>query len=189
MDEQQVYQDQASSLKLNGGIGMSTEIEKHNMVLTRILDAPVEQVWKAWSDPGLVKRWWGPTGFTAPVAKMDFREGGTTLVCMRAPEEFGGQDLYNTWTYQNIVPLERIEFIQNFTDQDGNKVSPTEVGLPPEIPFEVPHVITFKALGDKKTELTVTEYGYPSEQIVEVSMAGMNQCLDKMAAIFEPTEN
>lgn len=169
---------------MNRETWMSTEPENHNMVLTRVFEAPVEQVWKAWSDSELVMRWWGPTGFTAPMARMDFRQGGTSLVCMRAPKEYGGQDLYNTWTYQKIVPMERIEFIQNFTDQDGNKVSPTEVGLPPEIPFEVPHVITFKALGDKKTELTVTEYGYPSEQIVEVSKVGMNQCLDKMAGIF-----
>jgi hypothetical protein len=58
------------------------------------------------------------------------------------------------------------------------------VNLPPEIPFEVRHVITFKALSDKKTELTVSEYGYPSEQIVEISRNGMNECLDKMAALF-----
>ena len=51
-----------------------------DLVVTRIFDAPVEQVWKAWSDPDQVMRWWGPHGFTAPVAKMDFREGGTSLV-------------------------------------------------------------------------------------------------------------
>jgi uncharacterized protein YndB with AHSA1/START domain len=44
----------------------------HNMVVTRSFDAPVEQVWKAWSESEQVKRWWGPTGFTCPVAKMDF---------------------------------------------------------------------------------------------------------------------
>jgi pimeloyl-ACP methyl ester carboxylesterase len=154
------------------------------MALPRVFDVPVEQVWKAWSDPRLVTRWWGPNGFTAPVVRMDFREGGTSLVCMRAPQEFGGQDLYNSWTYQRIVPLQRIEFVQHFTDPDGNPIHPTEVGLPAEIPFEVPHVITFKALSNEKTEVTVTEYGYPAEQIVEISRAGMDQCLDKMAALW-----
>jgi len=163
---------------------MSAEPMKYNMVLTRVFDTSVEQVWKAWSESGQVMRWWGPNGFTAPVARMDFREGGTSLVCMRAPKEFGGLDLYNTWTYQKIVPMLQIEFIQHFVDQDGNKIAPTEVNLPPEIPFEVRHVITFKALSDKKTELTVSEYGYPSEQIVEISRTGMNECLDKMAALF-----
>ncbi len=165
-------------------MSMNTGPVKNNMVLIRVFDVPVEQIWKAWSDPGLVMRWWGPKGFTAPVARMDFREGGTSLVCMRAPQEFGGQDLYNSWTYQKIVPLQRIEFVNHFTDQDGNPINPTEVGLPAEIPFEVPHVITFKALSDEKTEVTVTEYGYPAEQIVEISRAGMDQCLDKMAAIW-----
>lgn len=155
-----------------------------DMVVTRVFDAPVEQVWKAWSDPGHVKRWWGPTGFTAPVANMDFREGGTSLVCMRAPKEYGGQDIYNTWTYREIAPMQRIEFIQNFADEHGKHVAPATLGLPAEIPFDVRHVIAFEGKGDNKTEMTVTEYGYPSDQIVETSRAGMEQCLDKMAAIF-----
>jgi hypothetical protein len=49
-------------------------------------------------------QWWGPEGFTCPVAKMDFREGGTSLVCMSSPE-YG--DLYSNWEYQKIVPMQR----------------------------------------------------------------------------------
>lgn len=163
---------------------MSDAPGTYNMVLTRVFNAPVEEVWKAWSDSEQVMRWWGPNGFTAPVARMDFREGGTSLVCMRAPKEFGGQDMYNTWTYKKIVPMQRIEFIQNFTDPDGKKLAPTEVGLPPDIPFDVRHVVTLKSLDERKTELTVTEYGYASEQIVAISRSGMEQCFDKMAATF-----
>jgi uncharacterized protein YndB with AHSA1/START domain len=152
----------------------------HEMTITRLFEAPVARVWQAWRDPEDVKRWWGPQGFTATVAKMDFRVGGTSLVGMRSPE---GQDLYNTWTYRKIEPMEVIEFIQHFADADGNQIAPTDVGLPPEIPQEVRHVITFKPVGDDQTEMTVTEFGYPVEWIVEVSRAGMNQCLDKMAAL------
>jgi uncharacterized protein YndB with AHSA1/START domain len=126
----------------------------------------------------------GPTGFTCPLANMEFREGGTSLVCMRAPKEYGGQEMYNAWTYQSIVPMEKIEFIQHFTDKDGNKLTPAELGLPPGIPESVRHVITFKDVGKGKTALTVTEYGYETEQVVELSRMGMEQCLDKMAAIF-----
>ena len=73
---------------------MSIEPKKRNLVVTRVFDAPLTQVGNAWSDPEQVKRWWGPDGFTSPVAKLDFREGGTSLVCMRAPNEFlGGQDM------------------------------------------------------------------------------------------------
>ena len=80
------------SMPLSGKVDMSTEPKKHDVVVTRVFDAPVEQVWKAWSHPDDVKQWWGPTGFTCILAKMDFREGGTSLVGMRAPKEFGGQD-------------------------------------------------------------------------------------------------
>jgi uncharacterized protein YndB with AHSA1/START domain len=152
-----------------------------NMTLTRTFDAPVEQVWKQWSESENVMRWWGPKGFTSPLAKIDFREGGVSLVCMRAPKEFGGFDMYNTWSYKKIVPLQRIEFVLNFSDKHANKLDPAKIGLPPGIPQDVPHVITFKTLGDKRTEMTVTEYGYTSDQAVEISKAGMNECLDKMA--------
>jgi uncharacterized protein YndB with AHSA1/START domain len=160
---------------------MTEADNKLDMVLIRVFDAPVEQLWKAWSDPELVKKWWGPNGYTAPVAELDFREGGVSLVCMRGPD---GRDLYNSWTYTKIVPMERLEFVQHFVDQDGNKIAPTDLGLPPLIPFEVPHVVTLKSLGDNQTELTVTESGYPVPPIVEISRQGMRQCLDKMAAIL-----
>jgi uncharacterized protein YndB with AHSA1/START domain len=158
---------------------------KKNMVLTRVFNAPVERVWNAWRDSEAVKQWWGPLGFTCPVAEMDFREGGISLVCMRAPAEYGGQDMYNTWTYQKIVPMQEIEFIQHFTDAERNPLDPASIGLPPGIPAEVRHVLVFKALGDHQTEFTVTEYGYTSDQTVEMSRGGMNQCLDKMAAWVE----
>jgi uncharacterized protein YndB with AHSA1/START domain len=162
---------------------MRTETRQYNMVLTRRFDAPIEQVWRAWSDSQAVQQWWGPAGFTAPIAKMDFREGGTSLVCMHTPD---GHDMYNTWTYQEIVPMQRIAFVQHFSDAQGQPIEPAALGLPVEIPAEVPHVITFKRLGSHQTEITVTEYGYPAEQIVEISRSGMEQCLDKMAASFIP---
>lgn len=152
-----------------------------DLSVTRTFDAPVERVWKQWSESENVMRWWGPKGFTSPLAKIDFREGAVSLVCMRAPKEFGGFDMYNTWSYRKIVPHERIEFVLNFADKDGNKLDPAKMGLPPGIPQDVPHIITFKALGDKKTEMTVSEYGYTTDQAVETSKAGLEQCLDKMA--------
>ncbi len=158
--------------------------ETFDVFVARVLDAPVEEVWKAWSDPEYVMRWWGPTGFTSPGAEIDFRVGGASLVCMRAPAEYGGQDMYHTWTYTRIDPHERIEFIQNFADENGAHLDPAAMGMPPGVPREVPHVITFKAPGDNRTEMTVTEYGYTTEQARDLSRAGMEQCLDKMAAIF-----
>ena len=163
---------------------MNTATNNRNVVVNRVIHAPVDQVWKAWSDSNYVMQWWGPTRFTCPLAKMDFREGGTSLVCMRAPKEFGGFDMYNTWTYSQIIPLARIEFINKFADQNGNQVDPDEIGIPPGVPHEVRHVITFKALNNSQTELTVTEFGYGSDEAHDISKAGMEQCIDKMTAIF-----
>jgi uncharacterized protein YndB with AHSA1/START domain len=153
--------------------------ESSDVVVTRTFDVPRERVWRAWSDPDEVMKWWGPQGFTSPTCRMDFREGGVTLVCMRSDQ---GGDLYNTWTYRSIEPPERIEFVQGFADENGGPVAPQDLGLPPGIPQEVRHVVTLTALDDGSTELTVHEYGYPNAEIATVSRAGMEQCIDKMAS-------
>ena len=86
--------------------------------------------------------------------------------------------------YTKIVPLERIEYIHNLADKDGQKVDPVQMGLPANFPQDQRHVVTFKALGANKTELTVTEYGWTAGHMMEMSQMGMEQCLDKMAASF-----
>jgi uncharacterized protein YndB with AHSA1/START domain len=120
----------------------------------------------------------GSGGFTASLASIDFREGGTSLVGMRSAD---GHEMFNTWTYNRIIPKQQIEFVQSFADKDGNKVDPADIGLPAGLPQDVRNVVTFRALGDNQTEMTVTEYGYPSEQMLELSKAGLEQVLDKMA--------
>ncbi|AKB78832.1 putative glutathione S-transferase-related transmembrane protein [Methanosarcina horonobensis HB-1 = JCM 15518] len=54
-------------------------IGEQELVITKIFNAPRELVWKAWTDPERVKRWWGPKGFTSPVSEIDFRVGGAYL--------------------------------------------------------------------------------------------------------------
>jgi len=158
---------------------------KKDLVITRVFNAPVELAWKAWSDTEHVKQWWGPNGFTCPVAKMDFRVGGTSFVCMSSPE-YG--DLYSTWLYRAIVPMQQIEYIHNLADKVGNKIDPTSIGMPADFPQELRSLVTFKDLGSNKTELTVTEYDWAVGQMMELSKIGMEQCLDKMAVIFARSE-
>lgn len=153
--------------------------EAKDLAVTRVFDAPVAEVWKYWAESEYVKKWWAPEGFTTPLARMDFREGGTSLVCMRAP---GGQDFYSAWSYRKIEPMKLIEYIHNLADKDGKKADPVKVGLPPDFPQDVRNVITFKTVGENKTEMIVTEYGYTSDQWFDLSKAGLEQCLDKMAA-------
>ena len=155
---------------------------KQNLVFTRVFDAPLSRAWKVWKDPELVKQWWGPKGFTSPSADIDFREGGMSLVCMRAPKSMGGQDMYSTWHYEKIVPLERIEYIHNLADKQGNTIDPAQMGMPADFPRDLRNSVAFKALDDNKTEITITEYDWPVGQMRELSKQGMEECLDKMAA-------
>jgi uncharacterized protein YndB with AHSA1/START domain len=161
---------------------MTSEHGTHEVVVTRRLEASPERVWRAWSDPDEVRGWWGPQGFSSPMCRMDFRKGGTTLVSMRSEQGF---EIHNTWTYDSIQPASRIEFVQRFADADGNPVAPAALGMPPGIPDEVPHVVTLEPIGETATELTVHEFGYADEQTAALSRAGMEQCIDKMAATFE----
>lgn len=157
---------------------------KQNIVVKRIVDAPLELVWKAWTDPEHVKRWWGPKDYTSPAAKIDFRVGGRYVFAMRAPAEQGGQDSYTAGVYKKIVPMELLEFTQGLSDQDGNPIDPAQIGMPPDFPKEIRTTIVFK---DKRgmTELTITEHGWPPSQMMVYSLAGMHQSIDKLADSVE----
>lgn len=152
--------------------------------VTRTFNAPIEMVWKLWTDPELVKRWWGPKHFTSPVANLDFREGGKSIVSMKAPKEMGGQEYFSIWIYTKITPLQTIEFIQNLSDKDGNKTNPTKVGMPADFPEDIRTVVTFKKTGSNKTEMTVTEYA-AFGSISNFAQMGLEQSCDKMLEIFE----
>lgn len=80
--------------------------------------------------------------------------------------------------------MQRIVFIQNLTDKDGNKVDPAQMGLPPDFPQDMRSTVTFKPMDDQTTEITVVEHGWQEGQMMEMSEMGMKQCLEKMAAIF-----
>jgi uncharacterized protein YndB with AHSA1/START domain len=159
---------------------MNQSTKKQDIVVIRSFDAPVELVWKAWTDPELVMLWWGPTNYTSPECKIDFREGGQYIFCMRAPKEQGGLDYYSTGFYKKIVPLKRLEFTQYLSDKDGNVIDPSEVGMPSDFPKVVNFEIDFRGK-DGKTELRIREYDWTLGQMYEYAVAGMNQSLDKLA--------
>ena len=160
--------------------GSANKVAKEDLVITRILDAPIELVWKAWTAPEHVKRWWGPKYYTSPACKIDLREGGKYIFAMRAPKEQGGQDSYTAGVYTKIVPMERLEFTQGLADKDGNRIDPAQAGMPPEFPKEIRTVVVFKAKGNM-TELTITEYNWTPSQMSVYAYAGMQQSIDKLA--------
>jgi uncharacterized protein YndB with AHSA1/START domain len=146
------------------------------LVITRVFDAPRDVVWKAWTDPERVKRWWGPKNFTAPVCKIDLRVGGTYLSCMRSPE---GQDYWSTGVYREIVPSERIVCTDSFADEKGNPVPPSHYGMGGDWPSELLVTVTFEEQKGK-TKLTLRHAGIPADQR-ELCGAGWNESFDKLA--------
>ena len=154
--------------------------EKEDLVVTRIIDAPIELVWEAWTDPDHVMKWWGPKYYTSPSCKIDLREGGKYVFCMRAPQEQGGQDSYTAGIFKKILPMELLEFTQGMADQDGNPIDPAQAGMPPDFPKAIRTVVTFKRFRGDMTELTVTEYAWPASQMMVYSIAGLHQSIDKL---------
>ncbi len=151
--------------------------------VTKIFNAPIDMVWKVWTDPELVKRWWGPKYFISPMAKINFQEGGNSIVSMKAPKEMGGQEFYSIWNYIKIIPFQTIEFIQSLCDKDGNKTDPVKLGMPSDFPLDIRTIVTFKKVTDNKTEMTVTEFA-DFGTISNFAQLGLEQSLEKMAVIF-----
>ena len=155
-----------------------------DVVVTRVLDAPIEEVWKAWKDPAYVMRWWGPTGFTSPSAEMDFRIGGSCW-CACAPLQ---NTVARTCTTRGPTPgscrTRGSSSFRTSPPRTGRTSTQPRWAYLPGVPHDVPHVVTLEPAGEERTEVTVTEHGYRTEQARDLSRAGMEQCLDKMAAIF-----
>ena len=86
------------------------------IVITRMFDAPREMVYKAWTDPRQMARWWGPKMMTNPVCELDVRPGGAILIHMRAPD---GTVYPMSGVYKEIVPSERLVFTSVALDKDG----------------------------------------------------------------------
>lgn len=156
-----------------------TKTEAREIVITRIFDAPRQLVWKAWTNPEHLMRWWGPKNFTSPACKVDLRVGGKYLYCMRSKE---GQEFWSTGTYKEIVPFERLVCSDSFADEKGNVVPASHYGMPGDNwPLELTVTITFEDLGGK-TKMTLTHAGIPAGEMKEMTGAGWNESFDKLAA-------
>jgi uncharacterized protein YndB with AHSA1/START domain len=153
-----------------------------DLTVTRVIDAPVQNVWAALIEAESIKQWWGPAGFTAPKVVADVGVGRSTLVCMTAP---GFPLMCNSWTYTEVAPGERLAFDQGWVDESGNSVDPADLGLPADIPAIVPHLLTVKALADGRTELSWSEFGYASVETAAQSKIGLDSVLDKLVASLE----
>lgn len=110
------------------------------LLLPRLINAPREKVYRAWTDPKLIVQWFTPPPFTTTHAETDVRPGGASLVVMRGPD---GQEYPNRGVYLEVVPQERLVFTDAYTC----------AWEPSEKPF-MTVILTFEDAGDGKTRYT-----------------------------------
>ena len=120
-------------------------------VFSRTVDAPRDLVWKAWTEADRLAQWWGPKGCTIRVAKFELKPGGTFHYAMQVKP---GHDMWGRFTYREIVPPERLVFINSFSDPEGGLTRAPFSQLKNSGPLEVLNVLTLRA-EDGKTTLTL----------------------------------
>ena len=128
------------------------------LVVTRDFDVPRELVFRAWTEPERVRRWWGPEGFTMPYCDIDLRPGGTFFRCMRSP---GGRDFWVTGVFREVIAPELLVFTDSFADAEGNVVPPARYGAGPDMPLERLVTVTFEDRAGN-TRVTIRHAGLPS---------------------------
>lgn len=156
-------------------------VHSNGLTITRVFDAPVEKVWRYWSDPEYFRKWWGPKDFTCPTADIDFRVGGKYHVAMHGPAgSEWDKDLWSGGIYEELVPFKKIVVSDGFSDELGNRVSATYYGMPATIPMESRIELSFEQV-DGKTKMILY---YPSVKGFESELKNMtqgwNQSLDKL---------
>jgi uncharacterized protein YndB with AHSA1/START domain len=89
---------------------------KKSVTLSRVVDAPLKTVWRAWADPRQMALWWGPHQFTNPVCELDLRPGGKIRIVMKAPD---GTEYPMSGVFKEVVPRERLVFTAAAEDANG----------------------------------------------------------------------
>ena len=146
--------------------------QSHTLTLTRLIDAPREKLYRAWTDPVLLKQWFAPFPFTTPFAEIDVRPGGANTIVMRDAD---GNNYPNKGVYLEVIPNEKLVFTDAYT----------EAWVPSAKPF-MTEVLTF-ADEDGKTRYTVTIYHWTAEDRDAHEKMGFHQgwgqCTDQLAAL------
>ena len=159
----------------------NSTISKDAVVMERIFDAPVELIWQMWTQPEHFKKWYGPRGFTVPVAQMDVRVGGKRLVCMEMQKPDGSMKMWTTGEYIEVIPNQRLVYTESMADENGNVVTRSENDYP--ITTEV--TVLLEDLGER-TKMVMTHAGV---SVDTGANAGWEQAFDKLADYIETALN
>jgi uncharacterized protein YndB with AHSA1/START domain len=159
---------------------MDAQMHTKELTITREFNAPRELVFKAWTDAKMIAQWFGPQGFTNPIAECDARVGGKIHVVMRANDEIaksmGFRDAPMRGVFQEVTPPEKLVFTNNAVDADDNIVLD---GLT---------TVRFEDIGNGKTRMhfhTRAQGTLPQVVFMLQGMeAGWTQSFDKMDAMF-----
>jgi uncharacterized protein YndB with AHSA1/START domain len=142
---------------------------EHTIVIERELDAPRELVWKAWTDPDEVAKWWGPEHFTTPREKIEFdlRPGGVCRLTMVGPD---GREYPSDGHFRVVEPPARLSFGEESTEHPMIESGETTVD--------------FVDFGDGRTNVIITSRLICAEELVDMAQSGWNSQLDKLVALL-----
>ena len=142
--------------------------EATSLTMTRLIPASREKVFKSWTVPAEVKRWWAPAGFTTTVAEIDLRVGGTYRIGMKSPD---GEVLFVSGVYREIQPPSKLVFTWAW-DEDG---APGHESLV---------TVEFIARGNA-TDVIFTHGQLLDAESRDKHAHGWTGCFDKLAALFQ----
>jgi uncharacterized protein YndB with AHSA1/START domain len=108
---------------MKGSVALTTPTDRE-LVLTRVFDAPRDLVFEALTTPDLLKRWYGPAGWTLEVCEIDLRVGGAWRYVTRKPD---GKAVGQRGVYREIVPGERLVHTESWEDWDAGEMLVTTV--------------------------------------------------------------
>lgn len=145
------------------------EMAERTIVIEREFDAPRELLWKVWTDPEEVTRWWGPEHFTTPREKIEFdlRPGGVCRLTMVGPD---GEEYPSDGHFGIVEPPERLSFGEQSTDHPMIESGETTV--------------EFVELGEERTKVIVTSRMVCAEELLGMAQAGWSSQLDKLEALL-----
>lgn len=156
----------------------SAESAQPELTITRVLDAPRDLVFRVWTRPEHLVRWWGPSGFTLPQCKMDLRPGGAFHYIMRSGEEgCSGSHPPNTehrlrGVFREIKPPERLVFTWAWEDENG------------QLGHETLVTVTMTEQGSK-TKLTLHQAVFESVTSRDAHNTGWSECMVRLTAYVE----
>jgi uncharacterized protein YndB with AHSA1/START domain len=124
-------------------------VASEDFVISRVVDAPRDLVWRSWTEVERLKQWWGPKGVKVFHATLDLRPGGTFHYGLRTPDGF---EMWGKFVYREISAPNRLVFASSFADADGNVArAPFFDG---KWPLQIMSTVTF-AERNGKTEVSV----------------------------------